>query len=375
MKYYFLSFFIFFAFFPLTQSGVAHADTMSVCATSSPGVSAGKFVPYVYEDGDLHSFDYILATATPKVSASATVGAFQLSPSYITLWGGTSTISKIHVDVPVWYALRGTVPIKLTVDDGSGCSKVFNFNVVLPIKKSTPVSAAPWTRSGSPHTQGSSRAPETAGSPSISCAEGKVSIRWTAGEKMTYNIERRTIGTMFEKIFVSQGKTNVYEDTSLLPGKTYEYRIRSFMGEKLVQIYHLTPCTVEKEKSVEEKNESVAPMPMKPEKGGDGKVSKKLPEETGGCRSLGQSVWLFLLVVYLGVSLAALDSLKKMFSGNGTMFTAALFVPFVIALGTWFVFESCRNYQWFPITVAVITLITLLVPTFLKKRFGPTISV
>jgi hypothetical protein len=108
----------------------AHAQ---VASTTSPLPSCGvsSFTPYVYNDGTLHSFDYVLS-GTSSLPLVSRVGDMQLDVRYSTVWR-SATSTKIHVDVPRWNGFKEVTPVVL---GAPGCAEQ-TFVVLLPQAKPT----------------------------------------------------------------------------------------------------------------------------------------------------------------------------------------------------------------------------------------------
>ena len=353
-----IAFLMFLVFSPVDQ---AHAQT-PVSAQCIPSEIVG-FVPYVYE-GQLHSFDYF-HSGLPGTILKTTVGNIELTPNYTSVWiSGTST-QKVHVDVPGWYALSGSVPIHVQVLSRTGCLSSQTFLVTLPAASQGAVTPAivpveytgPSTKPGaqvSPSTTGGNTSqpnammPSTTGSASIdlevSCAPAEVELSWSAPTKVSseFAIERAATGASFTRLGSVSGKVFTFVDTRVTAGTQYAYRVIGISDGRAVVTSPTKECGVPVD----------AAGALVP-----GKVVK--------C-GWATSWWTVLLIAQIVASLLVINLLVALLQGNGWRFTLALFVPFALLLGLWFAFDSCRSNQWFPIMVTLITLATLFAPTFFK---------
>lgn len=121
----------------------AEAATMPAVCVNAPTIE--NFKPYVYEDGDLHSFDYTVVGDGAPVATATVVGGHALESRFTTYWQtGTMQATKLHVDVPSWYGIAGEVHIMVSVMTATsvGCTVQKEFVVQLPthhVKAVTPV--------------------------------------------------------------------------------------------------------------------------------------------------------------------------------------------------------------------------------------------
>jgi len=155
------------AVFGMTSYAEA-AEMPSACAAAAPTIE--NFKPYVYEDGNLHSFDYTVPGGTVPVVMNTEVGGYSLESRYSTFWPGTNPGErKVHVDVPSWYGIEGKVDVSLTVGvpaiagTSTVCVIQKHFTVQLPAKptKTSPSSGAAVTAPATPLQNAAEKAGKT----------------------------------------------------------------------------------------------------------------------------------------------------------------------------------------------------------------------
>ncbi|MBI4068152.1 hypothetical protein HY413_01945 [Candidatus Kaiserbacteria bacterium] len=116
----------------------AEAATMPAVCVNAPTIE--NFKPYVYEDGDLHSFDYTVVGDGTPVATATVVGGHALESRFTTYWQtGTTQATKLHVDVPSWYGIAGEVHIMVSVMTATSidCVVQKEFVVQLPTRHLT----------------------------------------------------------------------------------------------------------------------------------------------------------------------------------------------------------------------------------------------
>lgn len=284
----------------------AHAQ---VASTTSPLPSCGvsSFTPYVYNDGTLHSFDYVLS-GTSSLPLVSRVGDMQLDVRYSTVWR-SATSTKIHVDVPRWNGFKEVTPVVL---GAPGCAEQ-TFVVLLPQAKPTiPTPIVPII----PVTPSTSYTPPTSQptAPKQPVKEAPMPVS-SAPTQSTSDTKSTT--TANQDNFVSQILKNLRAD----------------------------------------KEPTATPGAVAPTVG-----------KSGQCTTPAPALWVAFLIVHLVASVIILNNTSFLLQGNGWRFSAALFAPFIAMLGLWFLFDGCRSYQWFPILTTLFTLITLLAPTFFTQE-------
>ncbi len=338
--------------FLLTVSFAGSASAQTALPQCNGHVQS--IVPHVY-NGTLDSFDYFYSGTEGAQVLRTTVGGNVLSPRYTTTWKNTET--KFHVDVPKWFNLSGSVSIEVVLMGKDGCieTRVFTVNIpsqpvrTVPHISTVPVSV-PVENQATPV-----QTPETATTVSttpqgqaleVVCSPTEASLTWAAQPGSTsYIVERSEAGSDFAAIKIVKGEVGTYRDTTVINGHVYTYRVRGFDG------VHFTGTSVEARCGVPV--DAAAPI---------------IPEKPGSCSTWPAAAWVALLIGQLVLALITIDMLGILLIGNGWRFTAALFIPFAGLLSVWFVFDACRTFQWFPILVTLITLVTLFAPALLVKQ-------
>lgn len=349
IKTYFFSF-----FFLLTVSFAGSASAQT--ALPQCGVHVQNIVPHVY-NGTLDSFDYFYTSTETAQVLRTTVGGNVLSPRYTTTWKDTGT--KFHVDVPRWFNLSGPVSIEVVLMGKDGCIETRVFTVNVPVQ---PVQAIPHVNTPPVSTPTQNQVtpvqtPETSISAvsatpqgqalKVVCSPTEASLTWAAQPGSTsYIVERSDEDSDFAAIKIVRSGVDTYRDTTVESGKVYTYRVRGFDG------VHFTGTSVEARCGVPVN----AAAPITPSNN----------ENT--CSTWPATAWVALLIVQLVLALITIDMLGALLTGNGWRFTTALFIPFAGLLSLWFVFDACRTFQWFPILVTLITLVTLFAPALLVKQ-------
>lgn len=361
-KAFFAGFFLVAAMLLMPQ-GQAHAQT-PMCDPSE----IANFVPYIY-DGELHSFDYFHngVSGTP---VRAQVGNIDLLPTFTSVWSNGVPPTKIHVDVPGWYGISGTVPVRVEILSQSGCLSTQTFIVTLPEKPILVTPSAPTQTAVSipqQQTQGAaSSATQANESPvaptepttteaapiepaiasTVQCTSGVAELTWTVRTAMfdQFTIERSVADEPFAQLASTEASERSFIDTSLSKeAGRHTYRIVGMQDGAQIAVSPVATCNI---------------SPTVTEGG------KNIADTTCGWGSEWWTVFLIALVI---VSLVVINALEMLLMGNGWRFTVALFVPFALLLGLWFAFDTCRENQWFPILVTLITLGTLFAPTFLRE--------
>jgi len=170
-------------------SGTAHAQVATTTSVCTPQVQ--NFVPYIYEDGNLHSFDYIYTGEGYPSIVSTHVGDFELDSRYTTIWN-EGAYFKVHTDVPSWFDLGDIVPVSTTILMPNGCVDTYNFTISLP--KKAPVSSVttPATTPQNPETPSQSTPGEGEGL-TLECTPTGALLSWEAQPGAnSYVIERKT---------------------------------------------------------------------------------------------------------------------------------------------------------------------------------------
>lgn len=334
----------------------AQTPTVSQC---NPSEIAG-FVPYTY-DGKLHSFDYFY-NGLPGTVLKTVVGGIEIQPSYVSVWRVGTTTQKIHVDVPGWYSFSGNTTIAVEVLSRSGCTNKQVFTVVLP--------TAPVVQGPTKHTvtttsaavashNATAQAPATQTPEPISkasmdleilCGSSSAQLRWSSeqGNLDEILVERAAAGSSFERLHSASSLEQTYTDMAVHENTSYTYRVVGLEEGRAVITSPTKTCTLAGVGSLQETG-----------------------QRTGKC-GWAASWWSVLLVAQILSSLLIISVLAALLQGNGWRFTLALFAPFALLLGMWFAFDSCRENQWFPIMVTLVTLATLFAPTFLKGHTDGT---
>lgn len=334
----------------------SHAQTVPTsCAIDA------VFVPYVYDDGVLHSFDVFIESGAPLDTGVVTVGSHTLDPRLTTTWDIGGGFEKVHVDVPSWYNLSGEIQIYLAVSHET-CQNDYNFTVHLP-KKAEYVPIVSIETLSKPATSGGSyetSPPEETGNTTqsvdkggdmltlaLSCTDNVISASWApvAGAE-SYVLEKTVSDSTFLAVKVLGATSASYDYTWTGDDLNQSYRLRAFAKGSFIATSEAVMC--------------------KGKGGAAGTIAPPVPRET--CGPLPALGWIGLLVVQITLSLLTIDLSRMLLSGNGWRFVLALFIPFASLLGLWFFLDLCRLNQWFPIAVTIITLLTLFAPTFWNNK-------
>jgi hypothetical protein len=134
----YIGFFI-IGMFGMTMNAEAYTNVPAQSCTTA----VQNFNPYVYEDGDLHSFDYVVVGETNPTVTTTVVDGRSLENFYSTVWNTQqSDAKKIHVDVPNWYGFSEEVRIMVQVSgETPDCWAKEEFVVKLPPRSNTTPSA------------------------------------------------------------------------------------------------------------------------------------------------------------------------------------------------------------------------------------------
>lgn len=288
-------------------SGVSAEAATATSCVAAPVIEG--FRPYVYPDGDLHSFDFTVTGEGFPRAAVVMVDGRPLDPRLTTTWQtATPNSRKVHVDVPNWDGFSKDVKISVTLWSLSSqdCTTQKDFVVTLPAPKtakfsqSTPVHVKPSTDTEKPPVK-----PVTPG----------------------INVAPSTKGDIDEPARPIDGiKDAVGEKDGGGPG-FFQSLFASLLGNKAA---------------------------------------------TAACKSWPFATWIFLAIIAIVAIVVIIDSLPYLLSGNGVRFAIALLAVFLVMLALWFLFDRCRVHRWFPIVVTLLTLGTLIMPTTLEGRGGKT---
>lgn len=321
------------------------AEMPNACATP-PTVQ--DFKPYVYEDGNLHSFDYTVSTEETLL-AGTVLNDRMLEHRFSTMWRDAGAgKQRVHVDVPSWYGLAGEVSILASVSVGaSGCLAQQQFVVQLPPKQQKNAAEVQATAPSVPSAQEDFRS--------------KIERKY--GEIKGLELGLEAVGPVlntFNVRDVGHGMYGMGKRMYDMKEKMFGVNVEKQMGALLVGMH-------DAEKKVREV------------RGGERFEQSQLftsiqtwtsSGDEKECTSWPATAWILLTIITIAIVLVIIDSLPRLLAGGGMRFGIALLAMFLIMVAAWFLFDRCRDYRWFPIAITLITLFTLIAPTNLGKRGG-----
>lgn len=288
IQYVVATFVVLFALF--LAPGFASAQTVQNTQCSAPVVT--DFWPYIYE-GELHSFDYmVLGEKRADVSAYITsVAGETILMRYTTEWDHPSG-TRMHVDVPNWAELSGSVSVTVHVksDVSVSCETLESFSVTLPAANSDSTAYSPSPVVVPPETPVVTQKPVTP-------------------EYVEPVVQEPVITEDPDDTGVGEAETPSDEESGWWSG---------FLGL-------LSPV-----------------------------------RDGGLCSTFSIGVWVFLALFHIALAGAIIFFLRDAISESNTWFAIALLVPFVGFLTIWFFFDGCRDHQWFPVVIALVSLGTVL---------------
>lgn len=300
-------------------SAVSHAQTAPVCAEP---LTIGLFTPYIYEDGDLHSFDYLVSGAEDVRINKTVVGGIILEDRYSTQWDTALDADRVHVDVPGWYGYTGVVPIEISVSrlDGS-CETPAFFSVTLPERQGNVSRVTPTSTSGA--GAGYEYVPNSA---SVGAQESGSTARNT--DSVSNGVETQSVDDMLAAI--------------------------DAMGSTIKD------------------NLVFGPMLVTPPAAENDVVNNGHPGLQ--CGPITLSGWVLLTLIHVALALIAGLYLWRMFGGASWWVGITILVPLLILLGLWFTLDTCRLFRWFPAITALIGFISILLVPMLDGNEHPGVA-
>jgi hypothetical protein len=323
-----------------TISYAEAAETPNSCAT--PVIQ--DFTPYVYEDGDLHSFDYMVQSGDIAPTVVATVvNDMPLETRYNSIWEeGVAGKRKIHVDVPSWNGFPEEVPIAVSVTTGAGagCVSHQQFLVKLPPKQQKKAVDTPAIVPTTP----------------LSEKEEESALKWQYEKIKQFKFG--IVGPIVKTFDMDEVERDVKKRMRDVKEKKFGIHMEGQLKDIWSKKYDAEHTFLKTGGEVSFEHSKLF-----------GYIKKMTAsDDEKECKSWPTAAWVLLTIISIAVVLIIIDSLPYLLAGGGARFGLALLAMFLAMIGMWFVFDQCRDHRWFPIAVTLITLFTLIAPTNLEKK-------